>query len=222
MDKLFVLSVLLVVLLIGCAQPSVKETDLLRFKIEELERQLQQDQMLIARLAAEVQATQSMKSSQAVSDSNMSVILKQYDAQLHKLEQQLQQEKARNEKLSNEIQAILPPKAVKSTPISEIIALPELYVDKEIVLTGSLVSQVHFEKDIGHFMIQGTSLNLSVHCYFRRDSLDQLSRRLIVTKEARNQIQVQGRLVKSTFGLSKELGIRYPFGYEFAVEKILE
>lgn len=222
----------LLALLMGCAQPCVKETDFLRFQntfeqqLHTLEEQLQEEKTRNAKLSAEIQAMHLLKANQAISVSKESPALEQYvrnfDQQLHSLERQLQEEKTRNARLSAEIQAMLPPKAGQTISVNEVIAMPEQYANKDIVLEGILSSQVYFDKGIGHFVIQGLNNNYTLHCFFKRASLDQLSRRMLVGKLPHNRMHIQGQLVSSVDGFAKELGSYYPGGYEFHVDKILE
>lgn len=239
MRKRLVLLTVLLTVLTGCAQSYVKETDFLRFQntFEQQHKSLEQQLTLLghqleeektrnAKLSAEIQAILLLQANQSVSASKdcsaSGQNVRPTDQQLHSLERQLQEEKAHNAKLSAEIQAILPPKAGQPISVNDVIAIPEQYANKAISIEGTLSSQVHFEKGIGHFVLQASNNNNIVHCFFKRTSLDQLSRRMLLSKSPHARVRILGRLVSSVDGLAKALGFHYPGGYEFQVDKILE
>ncbi len=232
MRRHLVLPAVMLVLLMGCAQPSVKESDFLRFQItleqqlDTLEKQLQEEKARSAELSAAIQTMLLMKANQARSvgkeGPESEQLLRNIEQQLHSMERQLQAEKTRNAKLSSEIQAILPPKTGQTVSVSEVIALPEQYANKDIVLEGLLLSEVYFDKDIGRFVIHGTGRRHNMQCFFKRANLDQLSRRVLVSKLPNNRVVIQGRLASSDDGFSKLTGSYFPGGYEFHVEKVIE
>lgn len=156
------------------------------------------------------------------------------DSQTQSLEKQLRAEKREQARLKRELaserkkvkeltarlEAVHPPLEGKALPVDELVAVPERYLGKEVIVEGKLGSPAFFRGPGGHFVLKSRASLASIQCYFRREDLDPNSRRILAAKAPREEMRILGRLLKASAGLSEQVGIRSKSGYEFHVAKI--
>ncbi|KRT70389.1 MAG: hypothetical protein XU15_C0005G0120 [candidate division NC10 bacterium CSP1-5] len=139
-----------------------------------------------------------------------------------RLERELEVERKKVGELIGKIRTIQPPIEGQVLPVSELVAIPENYLDKEIIVEGSLYYGPEFRDTVGHLIVRdlNSSAFANIHCYFRPRDLDPESRRLLVAMKQHAKIRMLGRLVNSSEGLGREMGMPRGTGYEFLVARI--
>lgn len=136
------------------------------------------------------------------------------------LQTQLQAERKKVEELTAQLALVRPPLDGETLPVDELVAVPEKYVEKEIVVEGKLGTLPFFRGPGGHFILRSLESRASIQCYFERKKLDPASRRLLVATKPLDKLRVFGRLVRESNGIADQVGIRAKSGFEFHVTKI--
>ncbi|MFQ5960766.1 MAG: hypothetical protein ACE5MG_05175 [Candidatus Methylomirabilales bacterium] len=156
-------------------------------------------------------------------DSQIQSLEKQLRAEKRKrarLQRKLTSERKKVKELTAQLEAVHPPLEGEALPVDELVAVPERYLGKDIIVEGKLGSPAFFRGPGGHFVLKSRASLASIQCYFRRKDLDPNSRRILAAKAPRQEMRILGRLLRASAGLSGQVGIRSQSGYEFHVTKI--
>lgn len=148
---------------------------------------------------------------------------RELDAQKRKvkaLKARLRKERKKVKALTVVLQAVHPPLEGEAFPVDELVAVPEKYLGKELIVEGKLGAPAYFRGPGGHFVLKSLGSMASIQCYFKKEDLDPNSRRILAAKSPRQEMRILGRLLEASGGLSSQIGIRSKSGYEFHVTKI--
>jgi len=112
------------------------------------------------------------------------------------------------------------PAAPNAVSAADLVAVPERYLDRRAIITGRLVSAVHFSDPVSSLMIQSEGQFLSG--YFVTSSLAAESRLLLVHAAPGSVIILEGTLIRSTSKtLAAQSGIATTKGYEFDISAVV-
>lgn len=148
--------------------------------------------------------------------------LDEKDRKIELLSQELARERKKIQELTAELNALRPPSAGEAVSVTEIVAVPEKYLDKELVLEGLwLEGNFTFLNPIDFFTLRAKDNNATVYCSFDKIKFDLDSRRILVAKLPLQTVRVRGYLrdaAKSTGG--KTPGRGHPARFFFDVIKV--
>ncbi len=142
------------------------------------------------------------------------------ESQMRSLQRELAIERERANDLTRKLRALTPPLEGEALPVSELIAVPENYLDKEVIIEGRLDHGPIFTDSFGSLMIRDLSVTAAINCFFRPRDLDPAARRLLIAMKQHDKIRVVGRLVRYEEGLSREMKWGRNRGYEFILTKV--
>ena len=141
-------------------------------------------------------------------------------SQVQSIQQELDVERRKLQELTLKLRTLQPPLEGKAVPVRELVALPDEYLHKEVLVEGRLVAEALVRDPVGYFVLSALDSNQVIQCYFKLQDLDPNSRRLLTAKQPYTKMRVLGRLTRTSDGLASEIGIRPNSGYEFHVLKI--
>ena len=147
--------------------------------------------------------------------------LREMDSRVKSLEKELQAEREKVKELTTQLQALRPLVTGQSVPIAEIVAVPEEYLGKEILIEGEVAYRPSFREHVSYFILKDLKSKNTLQCYFKTQELDRDSRRLLVNKGLGQKIKITGQLARTTAGLASQIRMRPERGYEFHVSKVI-
>jgi hypothetical protein len=105
--------------------------------------------------------------------------------------------------------------------LSELEAVPELYLGQEVTVRGSLVDRVYMADPVTWFRVEEEGANIAtfIHCVFHTQTLKPEFRRLLVKLKYKEIIFISGKLVKDADGL---LSGTTHTGHQFIVSEVFQ
>lgn len=119
------------------------------------------------------------------------------DRKIELLRKDLDQERARVKALTAELDALRPRSPGAAIPVTEIMALPKRYLDKEIVIEGEWTTGGYgfrLHDSVSTFTLRSRETGAFAYCYFQPDRLDPDSRRILMAKSLGQTVRVRGYL----------------------------
>lgn len=148
------------------------------------------------------------------------VKINEHQKKIQELEEALADERKMVKKVTEQLFTLRPPLTETALTIGEIIAVPEDYLNKEIVVKGVLISgTLNLNNPIAMFSLREEHSNYSVLCFFETDKLDPASRRLLVKNTGKTN-WIRGKFVRASEGLMSQLGKKYGAKYELDVIRV--
>ncbi len=170
------------------------------------------------------------------------------ETQLKKLQNDMAVERAKNVQLTEQLQVITPPEPGKLVPVTELLAVPELYLNKTIQVEGRVPAVIVRWNYSGFTLNALVDAEKQIICYYKSLDLDPVSRRLLiartVVKDANrpdptriasetssdtsaqapvgsSSVIIEGQLIKPEPNLYQVLPMTNASGYVFHVVKVL-
>jgi len=121
----------------------------------------------------------------------------------------LEVEREKVKELTSTLRVLHPAGAGPVLPIVELVAVPEQYVGKNVVVEGNLIDPAQLRDPISHFWVSSSDgAPVALNWFFITQDLDPNSRRLLVATKRGDLLHVSGLLIKSgPEGLAWKLGL---------------
>ena len=146
--------------------------------------------------------------------------LRQKEAEIQSLTGQLSEKEKKIEELTKQLNALRPPAMREAVSVTEVVAVQEEYVGKEILMEGVLPYDFTLHKPITSFYLRGVRGAVMIYCYFETQQLHPTSRRILASKKLHETVGVRGRLLKASESLVFKVH-HYPReGFVFHVNKV--
>jgi hypothetical protein len=105
-------------------------------------------------------------------------------------------------------------------PAADLVAVPERYLDRSAVISGRMVSPVHFGDSVSSLMIESDGQSLAG--YFLTPSLSAELRLSLVHAAPGSILILEGTLTRITpKSLSAQSGVSAMTGYEFDISNVV-